>query len=241
MKKALLMGLLWMSCVCSARAQAPTGGRPGAQPVNTKPGTGVHYVYLVRHGIYDRDTTVTDDRVGNGLNAQGHEQARLVGERLAGLGVIFNHLESSELLRAAQTADDMGHVMGMTPKRDAVLNECFPTSNNARYMASEKPNEIAECDSARLVQWERYFGPTPDSDTYDVLVCHGNVIRWTLMRTVGSDTKNWLNLDCGNGSLTIVAVRPDGAARLVMYSDVGHIPPSRQTWSGKGGGWVRGK
>src|SRR5260370_1423431 len=78
----------------------------------------------------------------------------------------------------------------------------------------------------------------PDRDAYDVLVCHGNVIRWTLMRTVGADVKSWLNLDSGNGSLTIVAVRADGSTRLVMYSDVGHIPWEKQTWSGKGGGWV---
>jgi len=39
------------------------------------------------------------------------------------------------------------------------------------------------------------FVPTPDRDTYDVLVCHGNVIRWTLMRTLGADTKDWANQD----------------------------------------------
>lgn len=237
MTKAVLVGML----VClanTAHAQSPTGGYPGAQPANATTGKGVHYVYLVRHGIYDRDTAATDDRVANGLNAVGHEQARLIGTRLAALPIKMTRLVSSELLRAAQTADDMGREMKLTPTRDASLNECTPTSSNARIMAGEKPNEISECDSARAVQWQRYFTPSPDRDTYDVLVCHGNVIRWTLMRAVGADTKNWSNLDCGNGSLTIVAVRPDGSTRLVMYSDVGHIPVAKQTWSGRGGGWV---
>ena len=108
-------------------------------------------------------------------------------------------------------------------------------------MAGEKPWDVAECDSARQVQWERYFAPTPDRDTYDVLVCHGNVIRWTLMRALGADTKDWLNLDCGHASLTIISIRPDGKIRPVMYSDVGHIPVEKQTWSGRGGGWVRGR
>jgi hypothetical protein len=26
-----------------------------------------------------------------------------------------------------------------------------------------------------------------------------------------------------------------------MYSDVGHLPVAKQTWSGRGGGWVRGR
>ena len=241
MKKALLLCLLLAACASVACAQRPTGGYPGAQPVNAMKGKGVHYLYLIRHGIYDRDTTATDDRVSNGLNARGHEQAKLVGARLAALPIKMTHLVSSEFLRAAQTADDIAPFIKLTPTRDGSLNECTPSSNTMSATATETTRSLAECDSARALAWRRYFVPTPDRDTYDVLVCHGNVIRWTLMRTVGADTKNWLNLDSGNGSLTIVAVRADGSTRLVMYSDVGHIPWEKQTWSGKGGGWVGGK
>lgn len=237
MKRVLVIGVAWLGLVTQAVAQAPPS-RPAAPAGG---GAGMHFVYLVRHGIYDRDTTATDDRVANGLNALGHEQARLAGARLAALPVKFDRLVSSELLRAAQTADDMGALMKMTPTRDGLLNECTPTSSNARLMAGEKPGEVAACDSARGAQWDRYFRPTPERDTYDVLVCHGNIIRWTLMRSTGADTKNWANLDCGNASLTIVAVRPDGSVRPVMYSDVGHIPVDKQTWSGRGGGWVRAR
>ena len=77
----------------------------------------MHSIYLVRHGIYDRDTSATDDRVANGLNAQGHEQAKLVGARLAGLPVKMTHLVSSEFLRAAQTADDIAPFVKLTPTR----------------------------------------------------------------------------------------------------------------------------
>ena len=242
MTKSLFLSLLLIAGASAAWAQTkPTGGYPGAQPVNYKAPTGVHYVYLVRHGIYDRDTTATDDRVANGLNALGHEQAGLVAARLAALPVKYDHLVSSEYLRAAQTADDIGRVLKLTPTRDGSLNECFPSTNNAKMTANEKPEDIAACDSARAVAWQRYFAPTPDHDTYDLLVCHGNVIRWTMMRAVGADTKNWLNLDGANCGLTIIAVRPEGTTRLVMYSDVGQIPWAKQTWSGKGGGWVGAK
>ena len=62
-------------------------------------------IYMVRHGIYDRDTSATDDRVSNGLNALGHEQARLAGERLARLPVKFDRLISSEFLRGIGVRD----------------------------------------------------------------------------------------------------------------------------------------
>ena len=43
---------------------------PAAEP--PKPGNGIHYVYLIRHGIYDPDTSrMTDDFASNGLNALG--------------------------------------------------------------------------------------------------------------------------------------------------------------------------
>jgi serine/threonine-protein phosphatase PGAM5 len=226
----------WLWCLlCVVALPAAAQMREATQPA----GKGVHYVYMVRHGIYDRDTTATDDRTSNGLSALGHEQAKLVGARLAVLGIKFDRLISSEFLRAKQTADDMGALMKMTPTRDGALNECTPASVNATLMASEKPADVAACDSVRAVAWQRYFIPTPTRDTYDVLVCHGNVIRWTLMRALGADTKLWSNQDIGNCSLTIIAVRPDGTIRLVEYSDVGHIPVDKQSWSGRGGGWVK--
>lgn len=191
--------------------------------------TGVHYIYLVRHGIYDPDPSVTNDSLGNGLNALGHEQAKLIGARLAAMPVKFDRLVSSGFLRAVQTADDMAVLMKMKPTRDAVLNECTPTSSDPRVMAGETPGDVAMCDSSRVIQWQRYFAATPERDTYDVLVCHGNIIRWTFLRACGADPKAWANLRIWHASLTIIAVRPDGSVRPMAFSDVGHIPPAKQT------------
>ncbi|HEY4224018.1 MAG TPA: histidine phosphatase family protein [Myxococcota bacterium] len=191
-------------------------------------GHGVHYLYVVRHGIYDRDNTAVDDRSHNGINAKGHEQARLAGVRLASLPLHIDHLVSSEFLRAKETADDIGKVLHLTPARDALLNECTPTTTTTTNAA---------CDAARAAAWSRWFVATPARDTVDVLVSHGNVIRWTLLRALGVDTRSWPQLDSANGSLTIFAVAPDGSAHLVSYDDVGHLPVSIQTWAGSGGGY----
>ncbi|MGB3074201.1 MAG: histidine phosphatase family protein [Chitinophagales bacterium] len=205
----------------------------------TQKNSGIHYIYLVRHGSYDYDANATDNRVSNGLNTLGHEQAKLIGKRLAALPIKFTHFASSEFLRAKQTADDMGKIMNLTPLRDSLLNECMPTSNNTDIMKGAKPADSDACDSARYRAWKYWFAATPASDTYDLLVCHSGVITWTALHAVGADTRDWNNMDIGNASLTIIAIKPDGTASLVMYSDVGHLPVEKQTWSATGGGWVK--
>jgi serine/threonine-protein phosphatase PGAM5 len=196
---------------------------------------GVHYVYLVRHGIYDRDTTVTDDRLGNGLNTLGHEQAKLAGARLAQLPVRLHALVTSDYARARETADDIGALLNMVPVQDSLLHECTPPSDRPDLM--KDPADLALCSANLEAAWAKYFSPSPDADRHDVLVCHGNVIRWMTARALGLDLKRWIHMDIGNCSLTVLAVRPDGSVRLVMYSDVGHIPVSKQTWAGAGAGW----
>jgi broad specificity phosphatase PhoE len=197
----------------------------------------VHYVYLIRHGIYDLDTTATSDVTGNGLNALGHEQAKLCGAYLAKLPITIHAFVASDFRRARETAADIGAVIGRTAVLDSSLRECTPTADRPDYMSNHTAGEIAECDSARAIAWRRYFTPTPDADTHDVLVWHGNGIRWTVARALGMDTRSWTRMDIANCGLTVIAVRPDGSTRLVMYSDANYLPLDKQTWSGPGAGW----
>lgn len=200
-------------------------------------GKGMHYVYLIRHGFYDLDTTTTDEITHSALNALGHRQARLVGARLAKLPVRFHSLVSSNYLRARETADEISKAMRMPVQVDTLIHECTPTADRPDWMKNHTAEEIALCDSNVSAAWRKYFGPTPDADTHDVLVCHGNVTRWFVSRAIALDTSHWSRFDIGNCSITVIAVRPDGVSRLVTYSDVGHIPVPLQTWSGPGGGW----
>jgi serine/threonine-protein phosphatase PGAM5 len=212
----------------------PATPLPATEPAPTL--TGVHYVYLIRHGLYDRDDAA-DDRTGNGLNALGHEQARLMGERLAGLPVKINSLVSSNYTRARETAADMAAVLETAVIEDSLLHECLPKTERADLMKDATPGEIADCESNLASAWQKYMRPTPEYDSHDVLVCHGNVIRWFVAKAIGAGTERWSTMDVGNGSLTVLAVRSDGSTRLVMYSDVGHLPLEKQSWAGRGAGW----
>jgi serine/threonine-protein phosphatase PGAM5 len=211
---------------------------PAAAADPTTPGIGIHYVYLIRHGDYDRDPDRNaDDVVSNGINALGHEQASLVGARLATLPIKPAALVSSTYRRAQETAEDIGRKLGMTPTLDSLLHECTAGSERADYMKNHSVEEIAACDSNLAQAWRKYLVPSPDADRHDILVCHGNVIRWFVSRAVSGDPRHWPAMEIANGSLTILAVRPDGSVRLVSFSDVGHLPVAKQTWTGKGAGW----
>jgi serine/threonine-protein phosphatase PGAM5 len=143
----------------------------------------------------------------------------------------------SDFRRARETADDIAAILGLAAARDTLLRECTPSTDREDIMKREKSADVATCEARLDAAWKAHMVPATGGDQHDVLVCHGNVIRWWVARTVGMDMKRWLSMDIGNGSLTVVAVRSDGTPRLVSYSDVGHIPVDVQTWSGRGAGW----
>lgn len=204
-----------------------------APAAHAAPGT--RTLYLVRHGIYDRDTTA-DDHVGNGLNAMGREQAAAAGKYLARLPVTYTKLVSSTLTRARETAEGIGSVLHMTPERDSLLSECTPVAAYAPWNASATPGEISECERQLAAAWAKYMTPSPNGDEADILVAHGNVIRWMTANTLG-EPKHWSSMDIANGSLTVITIRPDGMVRLAMFSELGDLPLDKLTWSGKGPNW----
>lgn len=221
--RAMLATLAAVGLLAGARLEAQS------KPVSAS----VHYLYLIRHGDYDR-TDKADDRVGNGLNALGHEQAEILGRRLAALPVRMTSIVSSDYTRARETADDIGRILDLPVERDSLLHECTPTTTRADLLRDDTAAEIAACDANLEAAWEKYVRPASNADRRDLLVCHGNVIRWFVAKALGGDSQVWASMDIGNASITVLAVRGDGSLKLCSFSDVGHLPPEKQTWTGKG-------
>jgi serine/threonine-protein phosphatase PGAM5 len=229
----LALAVAGVSLASSLAPVAPANAQAPKRP------SGIHYVYLIRHGAYDLDTTVTDDTKGNRLNALGHEQAALTGKRLAGLPIKVSSLVTSPYLRALETAADIGAAIGVKPVVDTLIHECTPRfESRPEFTRIASDEEMAACEVNLNAAFAKYLVATPAADTYDVLVCHGNVIRWLVTKSLGIDVLNWRRLQLGNGSITALAVGPDGTVRLAAYSDTGHLPVEKQTWTGKGAGWM---
>jgi serine/threonine-protein phosphatase PGAM5 len=96
-------------------------------------------------------------------------------------------------------------------------------------MSELEPGEAQVCEEQLELAFSQFFAPTPDGDRDDILVCHGNVIRYLVTRVLRVDTHAWLGLAVGNCSLTVIRIGADGAMKVLMVGDVGHIPVNLQT------------
>jgi len=203
---------------------------PGSLAAADEPARdGVRTVYLIRHGDYDT-ADERDAEVGKALKPLGVAQARLLAARLRGMPVSFNSLTSSTMTRARQTALVISEEFpGLALESTPTISECTPTTWREDVMADENPDDVAACDARLDKAFTTLFAPTPEADRHDLVVCHGNVIRWFVTRALKVDPHAWLGMSIANCSLTVITVKPDGAMKVLSFSDTGHIPPNLET------------
>ena len=66
---------------------------------------------------------------------------------------------------------------------------------------------------------------------YDIVVCHGNVIRYFALRALQLPPEAWLRLCTFNCSLTHIVIWPHGGVSLNSLGDVGHLTMEETTFS----------
>jgi serine/threonine-protein phosphatase PGAM5 len=66
--------------------------------------------------------------------------------------------------------------------------------------------------------------------TVDVIVCHGNVIRYCLLRALQLPPTAWLQFAVANASITRLSVNNIGWVTCWSVGDTGAIPPSKVTF-----------
>ncbi len=190
---------------------------------------GIRTIFLVRHGEYD----LRDPRspyIGRGLVPLGIAQARLVAARLRAYPFRFDSLYSSTMTRAYETALVINQYLPyLRLKRSPLISECTPPSRHLRRL---DPIRAEQCRQRLEAAFKKLFVPSPAGDRHDIIVCHGNVIRYFVTRVLGVDPSSWINMSIYNCSLTVVRIYPNRRMKLVSYNDIGHIPPNMQTEPG---------
>ena len=66
---------------------------------------------------------------------------------------------------------------------------------------------------------------------FDIIVCHGNVIRYFFCRALQLPPEAWLRLSIFNCSLTYLMVMPNGRVSCRMLGDIGHLGYGHSTFS----------
>ena len=194
---------------------------------------GTRTIYLIRHGEYDPADT-TDSDIGKKLTPLGIAQARLISARLKGMPVEFTSLTSSTMTRARETAMVINEDFPQLKlQQSTLIRECTPPTWRKDIMADENESDLNMCVKNIERAFKEYFIPSPDIiDRNDIIVCHGNVIRYFVTKALKADPMSWLQMSIGNCSLSIIRILPDGSMKLAAYNDVGHIPPNMQTETG---------
>lgn len=200
-----------------------------AFPASARDDGGVRTLYLVRHGFYDYEDNAHPDS-GKALVPLGVAQARLTASRLRAMPVEFDAIHASTMTRARQTAAVIAESFpGLSVWQTRDLRECTPTTWREDIMAEVTEEEAADCEARIERAFAEFFVPSPDGDRNEIVVCHGNVIRYLVTRCLGVDPHAWLGMSVGNCSITTIRITPDGAFKVLGVGDVGHIPPTLQT------------
>ena len=114
-----------------------------------------------------------------------------------------------------------------------LIIECTPPTWREDVMAETNTAEVEDCVDNLEKAFQKYFIPSPDDkDRNDIIVCHGNVIRYFVTKVLKVDTMSWLQMSISNCSLTIIRVLPNGNMKLDAFSDYGHIPENMRTFTG---------
>lgn len=194
---------------------------------------GIRTIYLIRHGEYDQ-TDTSDSDVGKKLTPLGIAQTRLLSTRLKGMSVVFTSLISSTMTRARETATVINEDFPeLKMQQSTLIRECTPPTFRKDILEEETESDLQKCVQNLEDAFAEFFIPSlDDKDRNDLIVCHGNVIRYFVTKVLKVDTMAWLQMTIGNCSLTIVRMMPNGMMKLISFNDVGHIPTNLQTETG---------
>lgn len=68
-------------------------------------------------------------------------------------------------------------------------------------------------------------------DSYSLLVCHGNVIRYMVCRALQLPPEAWLRFNIHHASITWLVMYPNGRVSVRLYGDCGHMGKNQVTLS----------
>lgn len=194
-------------------------------------------VILVRHGHYDRSGDLGD--LVWSLSPLGRRQAARTGLRLMRLLDTyegkFEGIYSSPWPRALQTAEIAAHEIGVdSVKVKPYLHEVAALVGEhdefLRRAGLPVSSDAERKDAETRVQKisDRFLTSARRSCTC-VVVCHGNLIRYLVAKTLGLPFSMWSQMECHHASITEFRIYPGDHPALMTYNDTGHMPPSMVT------------
>ena len=139
---------------------------------------------LIRHGEYFTDAPTAE---GKTLTPCGKMQAKLTARALMSTCMSdkppIEKIITSTMVRAQQTANiihDHPKFVGIPLEEDKDLQEGSP----------ERAHTVERVEQ----MFQKYFVPAGQTSITNIIVCHANVIRYFVCRSLGIDTAKWCKM-----------------------------------------------
>jgi len=187
-------------------------------------------IVMVRHGESSGNVNriISNDYDGHPLTSKGSEQATIVGGELKGAKV--DHIYTSPVLRARETAEIIAESIGCTVVVDERLRERnFGDFNNRNVDEVDWKTLLLEGVYRNVEPWEEMYHRVLDfvrerNEEILVFVSHYDPIRVLLAKGIGlQDELSAYGLVIPNASSSIMVGKHDGTLKAVAVS----IPPQK--------------
>lgn len=190
-------------------------------------------IYLVRHGQYDTNGSNSKNSLGGSLTEKGRQQAIFVAEYFSELPI--KKIFASTLTRATETAQIVAEKLKMDLEVSDLLQEVIPsipTNTNGAIAAvlqvglQLSHTTIEEHMKKSENAFNTFFNPPAKGvESYkDIIVCHGNIIRYFLCKVLNVDINNWIKFDINHCGICCVAIEDSGFMRVLSHNETKHLP-----------------
>ncbi|HNY87987.1 MAG TPA: histidine phosphatase family protein [Candidatus Hydrogenedentes bacterium] len=189
----------------------------------------VRVIYLVRHAHHDVDNP-TGSELGGSLTQMGLKQAELTAKALAQRPISSIHCSS--LNRAEETARIISReVQGLMIQSTDLLWEAIPsmTPKLQIEMPHYTGQQVLQDRQRAEVAFRKYFKVAKRGDKHDVIVCHGNLIRYFVSLVLKAELESWMRMDICNCGVTQVMVQAEGDMAVLCHNDWSHLPRELRT------------
>lgn len=178
-----------------------------------------------RHGQLDLQA-FAENQFSAGLTLIGREQARYTAKRFRSLDI--SAIYSSTLGRARETAEIISKEFpSITVRRSKLLWELpnlSPVKDEAWRIVFAKGKQRGER------AFVKYVRPTRQRRRIEVLVSHGNLIRYFACRVLSIAPESWSTLGSSHCGITELRIAPENHVRLIGHNETGHLPVRLQLW-----------
>jgi serine/threonine-protein phosphatase PGAM5 len=197
----------------------------------------------------------TTDRAGpifvKAIHVSGMKRAQETAD------IIVAHLNSHLITESSEASNSLSSFKIIKMPPDPLLNETIPSPvvpRRADLGSVDLVGRQVELTGDRVEKaFLKYIHRSMDIDKrvtckneadesgqtvkheFEVIVGHGNIIRYFLLRALQLPPEAWLRFSVFNCSITYLMIYPDGRVTARLVGDTGHIPYEETSFSGSHG------